>query len=261
MGITHIVEDPPNGLVALQHLIGKDTALDIILFCFHSRQSNIGAFGMLLLNGTRAQLIVEVIPRIITIMGIVDTIVICIIERSQIRGQVFSACATGRPVEDNFRQILARIGLLNRGGTSIVEVIHEGENLGLGDDVVFVIIVTNGEVGGCSTIDFQRTRPIIISIRSETEGGNTELVVDIGTTNPQSCAEQRAGVAVLGQVILGNTTVIPHVTIAVNQGTDIVDIQLCRTLGALTGSSFGLDSSALRVGFLALNAFTGGNRR
>ena len=143
----------------------------------------------------------------------------------------------------------------------ILEVIHEGQNFGFGDDVVFVIVVTNGKVDRGRTVDFQGTGPVVIALGAETESSDTELVVDVGTTDPESGAIERRRGTILRDMILRDTAVVPHVAIAVDQGTDIVDVQLSGALCTLTGSSLGLNGSVSRVGFLALGALACGDRR
>ena len=259
MDVTHIVEDPPNGLVALQHLVGENTASDDLLLGFHRGDGDIGALRETLLDGARAEVVVEVVVRIVAIVGIVDTVIVSIIERSKVAGEVFTAVALGRPIEDNLSEVFT--GIADHGNrmvsvlvNGILKVIHEGENLSLGDDVVLVIIVTDGKVDRGRTVDFQRAGPVVITFRTETESGNTQLGVDVITTNPQSGAEHGARVAGLGQMVLSDTAVVPHVAVAIDKGTDVVDVQLSGTLCTLTCSSLGLNSSVSRVGFLALDA-------
>ena len=62
-------------------------------------------------------------------------------------------------------------------------------------------------------------------------------------------------------MVLGNAAVVPHVAIAIDQSTDIVNFQLGRTLSALTGCGLGFDSSVLRVGILAPDILAGRYRR
>ena len=157
-------------------------------------------------------------------------------------------------MRNDLGEVIARIRLLGNSGTRVIKVIHEGENLSLGDDVVLVIIVTDGKVDRGRTVDFQRAGPVVITFRTETESGNTQLGVDVITTNPQSGAEHGARVAGLGQMVLSDTAVVPHVAVAIDKGTDVVDVQLSGTLCTLTCSSLGLNSSVSRVGFLALDA-------
>ena len=126
---------------------------------------------------------------------------------------------------------------------------------------MFVVAVTDREVDGGCSIDFQRTGPVVITFGTETESSNTKLGVDVVTTNPKGSAEQRAGVGILGQVILCNTTVIPHVTITVNQSADIVDVKFSGTLSTLTCGRLGSNCFVRRSGFPALDTFTCRHRR
>ena len=163
--------------------------------------------------------------------------------------------------------------VLNRGGDGfgrerfvgsgtiliIVEHGHEVQNFGLCDDVMLVILVTDGEVN-CGSSQLKRTGPVVVTFGTEAESSDTELIVDIGTTNPQCSAEKRAGVTVLRQVVLSHTTIVPHVAIAVNQCSDIINIQLCGTLCSFAHGGLGLDSGLVRSGLFANLAILGENR-
>ena len=142
------------------------------------------------------------------------------------------------------------------GIVTINEVGFVLQNLRLSDNPMLIICITHREVDSRRAINLQRTGPIVITFATEFQCSNTELVINVRTTNPQGGAEQRAGIAVLGQVILGHTAVVPHVTIAVNQSSNIVDVKFRSTLGPLTCGGFALRNLALRVGFHALDAFT-----
>ena len=115
---------------------------------------------------------------------------------------------------------------------------------------MLVEIVTDRQVDR-SSLQLKRTRPVVVTFRTKAKSSNTELIVNIGTANPQGSAEERAGVAVLGQVVLCHTTVVPHVAVTVNQCSDIVNIQLCGTLCSFTHSGFRLDCGFVGSGLFA----------
>ena len=163
--------------------------------------------------------------------------------------------------------------VLNRGGDGfgrerfvrsgtiliIVEHGHEVQHFGLSDDIVLVEVVADREVNR-SGLQLKRTGPVVVTFGTEAESSDTELIVDIGTTNPQCSAEKRAGVTVLRQVVLSHTTIVPHVAIAVNQCSDIINIQLCGTLCSFAHGGLGLDSGLVRSGLFANLAILGENR-
>ncbi|MDY6372777.1 MAG: hypothetical protein SPL12_10860 [Bacteroidales bacterium] len=253
MGVTHVVENPPDGLVALENLVRENTTSDSTTMCLlHRRNLHSGFLRILHLDSARAKVIVEIVIRIVSVIRIIDTIAVSIIERGQIAGQIFTL-TTGRPVKDDIRNILLRIRVLDHSGVEIGEVLFQSQNLGLGNNPVLVVGITDGEINGSCTIDLEGTRPEVIALGTETESSDTNLVINVRTTNPQSSTEQRTGVAILRQVILSEVTIIPHVAVAINQGSHIVDVKLGCTLGTLTCSSLGPYDSLFRVGSLAFD--------
>ena len=86
MDVTHIVEDPPDGLVTFQNLVGEKTASNDASLSFESGGNMRGVVSTpLCLEGTGAKNVVKVVVRIVTFFPAIDTIVVGIIERSKIR--------------------------------------------------------------------------------------------------------------------------------------------------------------------------------
>ena len=259
MCVTHIIEDPPNGLVTFQHLVGKKTTRNYTCIILHGGENMVSIvatpFGF---QSTGAEVIVKIVVGIVAVCRIILQVAIGIIERSKEACEVI-ALALSRPVGDNIGYILLKMVGINERHTvaSIIgEMGLECKHFCLGNDPVLIISIADRQVGGSSTVNLDGARPIVVTFRTETQSGKTQLVVNIRTTNPKSSAVQRAGIATLRHKILGNTAVEPHVAIAVNLSTYIVDVKLCRTLGALTNRSLGLYAGILRIGLLALSTFT-----
>ena len=244
--ITHIVEDPPDSLVTLQHLVGKQTTGNNVGLSFESGGHMRGVIATpLCFQCTGAKCIVEIVVRIVTFFPFVDTIMIGIKEGSKI-GRLVGVDAGSGPVFNSSGDGIGRVGIIRCcTGITIVKHGHECKNFILGDDVVLIEIVTDREVDR-SSLQLERTGPVVVTFGTETESSNTELIVNIGTADPQCRAEERAGVTVFGQVVLGHTTVVPHVAVAINECSDIVDIQLCGTLCSFAHGSFGLHCRLVR---------------
>ena len=210
MRSTFIVEDPPQGLVAFQHLVGKDGAVHgAIDFLFHGR--NLGV----------AEFVGDVVVRIVTIFRDILTVAVCIIERSQVVGDaiwVFSG-TRGRPILDDRRDV---------GRVAVLVVHKELVHFGTGDLEDLVPTGTGLRRDAGHAVDSQRASVVVVTDLTETQGGALQLVIDVDTGDPQRTGEQGGGRAVGRDEVLGTGTcreVPPHVTTRVDTRSNVVDVE------------------------------------
>ena len=99
---------------------------------------------------------------------------------------------------------------------------------------MFVPLLTNRLIDRGIHIYCQRTGPKIISILSETQCCNTQLVVGISTSNPQCSTIHRCTIAIFWNKVTSCRTIIPHVTRSIDTCPDIVYAQFGRALSSST---------------------------
>ena len=177
VGSTFIIEDPPQGLVTLQHLVGQNGAVHrTVSFLLHGR--NLGV----------AEFIGNVIVRIVTLCGVILAITVSIVERSQIVSDVvrvtYFMIGVSGPVLDDGR---------NHGGvnrTIFIPIREELVNLSAGDLENLIPTSTGFGSNGGLAIDGQRTREVVVTNLTETQGGALQLVINVDTGNPKGTGIQ-----------------------------------------------------------------------
>ena len=215
MDISLVVEHPPEGLVAFDHLVGKDTSGD-------------GTFKLLFHGGDHrpAEVIVEVIIGIITILGNIFAVAVGIVERCQVEALVFGDIAMGRP-------------FFNFPGNGIVVARDESARfrVGMGDEFIHhgpcdlykFIVLGAGFLIHCSgSVNGKRSVPVVDAHLPVTLGCQLELVVDFEPADPQCAGKHRGCRTGFGDEILGSYTarqVPPHVAAGIDPGPDIVDVK------------------------------------
>ena len=151
VSVTHIVEDPPDGLVAFQHLVAEQTAGDDTHGVFHCGEGAIDfarfEFGF---QGTRTEVVAEVVIGIVTFLVVVDAIAVSVEERSQV-GRLVSEVTMGGPFLDYLsNSAFVVVFVLGRRIVIIVEHLHEIGDVNLIDFPMAVVPVTDldGNIGG-----------------------------------------------------------------------------------------------------------------
>ena len=215
VGSTFIIEDPPQGLVTLQHLVGQDgTVHGTEFFFFHGR--NLGV----------AEFVGDVIVRIVTIFRIIFTITIGIVEGSQIVGNAFRVIlGTGsRPILDDVWNFSIVASLI---------IGKEFVHLGTGNLKDLIPLGAGFRSDRGFTFNSQRACPEIVTTievgtLAETNGSALQLVIDVDTSNPQGAGKQRSSRTIGRNEVLGTRSrreVPPHVTTRVDTGSNIVDVK------------------------------------
>ncbi len=174
VGSTFIIEDPPQGLVAFQHLVSQDGAVHgSVSLLFHGRDLGVAEF------------VGNVIVGIVTVFGLILTITVGIVEGGQILGNAVRVFArTGsRPILNDGRNVF-RIASLIVG--------EEFVNLSTGDLVNLIPLGASLGSDGGLAVDSQRASVVVITDLTETQGGALQLVVDVDTSNPKGAGKQRS---------------------------------------------------------------------
>ncbi len=213
-----IVEDPEEGLITLKHVVGINHTVGVVpvVAVVHdilrgSRKGVLRGKGDVVLS-PRAEVVVDVVVRVVTVLGIIDSIVVDIPEGGEVVGIAFFAVC--RPIGNAGGHHVA-------GGVVAVDVLV---NLGAGDLEELVEFDTHGLCRG-GTAEFQRASPIVVTDLSETDSRQFQLIVGVFTTDPQSGAEHGRFARAFRHLIFGQF-LEPHGTARFDVGAHIVHRQL-----------------------------------
>ena len=213
-----IVEDPEEGLIALQHMVGVDHTIGVMPVgavvhqVLRSSREGVGSGKGNVVLRPRTEVVVDVIVRVVTVFRIIDAVVVDILEGSEEVG--VTLIAMGGPVGDAGRHHIS--GSVIAGDMSV--------NLGTGDFEEFVEFDTHG-LCRAGTRGFQGACPIVVTDLSESHGGQFQLAIDVKTTNPQTGTEHGCFIGTFGDLIFSNF-LEPHRTTSLDVCTNIVHGQL-----------------------------------